>query len=406
MKVGHVCTSALMHKLLVDKLALMQDKGYDIHLISSKEGYNEKLVAGYSMEFRFIPMNRSIHPIQDVVSIFRLMRLIMKEKYDIIHTHNAKAGVIGRIAAWLCRTPLIIHTTHGLPFYQGQRGLTYHMYRWMEKVGSWFCHGIASQNREDMDKIKEYAPRKLVLYEGNGVDLERLDAHKAAASVEVIQALKQQYHIPMNHKVILVGARFEPVKNHFFLLDALKLLKEQSDIPFTCVLAGQGPLEQEVVQRIAELGLKEQVVLVGYQTNIYPYIEMADVVSLTSEKEGIPRIVMESMAFSKPVVASDVLGTRELVQSEVSGVLVPYLDVHALAAAYHRVLSDEGLRSSLGEQGRSIIEEQFTEQIVSHRIHEYYRELRKKDMPKKKQIKLPMSKQRGVHKDEASRLQQ
>ncbi|WP_195574323.1 glycosyltransferase family 4 protein [Paenibacillus sp. 1001270B_150601_E10] len=391
MKVGHVCTSALMHKLLVDKLSLMQEKGYDIHLISSREGFNETLVAGYPLEFRFVPMNRSIHPFQDIVSIFRLMHLIMKEKYDIIHTHNAKAGVIGRIAAWLCRTPVIIHTTHGLPFYQGQSGTTYHMYRWMEKIGSWFCHGIASQNKEDMDKIKEYAPNKPVLYEGNGVDLGRMDAYKSEANTDVIRKLRSKHHIPDTHKVILVGARFEPVKNHFFLLDALVLLKQQSSTPFVCLLAGQGPLEAEIINRIKELNLEEQVILVGYQTNIYPYIQMADVVSLTSEKEGIPRIVMESMAFAKPVIASDVLGTRELVQHEVSGVLVPYPDASELAKQYARVLEDDALAAVLGMNGRKIIEEQFTEQIVINRIHEYYRKMRKDDFFNKKQMEFPIS---------------
>ncbi|MBN3523444.1 glycosyltransferase family 4 protein [Paenibacillus apiarius] len=374
-KVAHICTNAKSHRILVDKLALIQKKGYDLHLISSREGYDADLMSRHTMTLHFVPMKETVAPWNDMVAIARLVHLLRSERYDIVHTHNAKAGVIGRIAAWLAGVPLIVHTTHGLPFYEGQGRLKNTMYREMERIGAWFCDAIASQNREDMSKIKKYAPRKKILYEGNGVDLELLDNRRSKISAADIEQLRLQHHIGPHQKVILVGARFEPVKNHFFLLDGLKRLKDELQVDFACLLAGKGGLEQEVEARIKLLGLERYVQRIGYHTDIYPYIQMADTVVLTSEKEGIPRILMEAMSFEKAVLATDVLGTRELIRHNETGVLVPYKDVKLLAQQLGLLLNDDAQRARIGRMARASIELEFNEDIVTRRIHAYYRDL-------------------------------
>ncbi|RAP77478.1 glycosyltransferase family 4 protein [Paenibacillus montanisoli] len=374
-KVAHICTSSSSHKILVDKLMLMKQRGYDIHLISSQEGYDEEMMKQYTLKLKFVPMNRSIRPFQDLRSIYRLIRLIKLERYDIVHTHTAKAGLIGRIAAWITRTPLIVHTTHGLPFYEGQGALKNWMYRTLEIVGSFFCDAIASQNKEDIVKIKDFAPGKRVFYEGNGVDLDHLDRRKASITREELQKLRYDLQIDSSKKVLLVAARLEPVKNHSFLLAGIQQLVQSGKTNFVCLLAGKGPLESQIRAEISAFGLEEYVRLIGHQSDIYPYIQLADLISLTSEKEGIPRIIMEAMAFSKPVIASDVLGTRELVQHMNTGLLVPYLQEKELANALKQVLFNDEWGKLLGQNGRKVIEREFTEEAVTQRIDHYYRQL-------------------------------
>jgi glycosyltransferase involved in cell wall biosynthesis len=375
LKVAHICTTALSHKILVDKLSLMQTLGYEIHLISSEEGYDRRLVDEAGLTVRFVPMVREIKPLADFRAVYQLYRLLKKENYSIVHTHTAKAGVIGRIAAWFGRTPVIVHTTHGLPFYEGQSRMKNRIYRTMEKVGSLFCHAIASQNREDIDKIKGYAPGIPVYYEGNGVDLPSLDERRSRILPEQLQSIRQQLSIGESTPVLLMAARFEPVKNHLFLLEGLHDLKKRYTPDFVCMIAGRGELESQIRERIAVLGLEDQVRLIGHQSDIYPYLQLSDAVVLTSEKEGIPRIVMEAMAFGKPVVASDVLGTRELVAAEKTGLLAPYKDINALSRQLSRIISDDGLRRELGYNGRRAVELEFTEEKVIRRIHNYYLEL-------------------------------
>jgi glycosyltransferase involved in cell wall biosynthesis len=375
-KVAHVCTTSLSHKILVDKLALLQKRGYEIHLVSSREGYDENLLENYNFKIKFVEMCREINLLKDLYSIFLMYKLIKKEKYDIVHTHTAKAGIIGRIAATLARIPLVIHTSHGLPFYPGQSKTKYHIYRFLEKVGSLFCHAIASQNKEDMKKIKEIAfKRTKVLYEGNGVDLARLDNIAEQISSDILEEIKKKWGIDSSKKVLLMGARFEPVKDHFFLIDSLYELKKQYRDDFICLLAGKGELEGLIRKKIDDLNLSSNVKIVGHQPNIYPYIYLSDIVVLTSEKEGIPRILMEAMSFRKPVVASNVLGTRELVVQGVSGYLVQYKDVNSFAKCINQLLDNPELMKRFGENGRKIIEKEYTEDIVVDRIVQMYESL-------------------------------
>ena len=375
-KVAHICTSSASHKILVDKLSLLQKKGYDVHIISSKEGYNHDLMKNYNFTLKFIHMKRYINIFSDILSVFRLMKLFRKERYNIVHTHNAKAGIIGRIAAKLTGIRVIIHTSHGLPFYEKQGTVKNRVYRAFEKIGSYFCDAIASQNKEDIKKIKELAPNKSVYYEGNGVNLHLLDHIRKHITFNDLKKLREQLTISDHTKIILVGARFEPVKDHYFLLEGLKELKNHQQ-NFVCILAGQGILEEKIKFLIHEFGLNNHVKIVGYQTNIYPYIEISDIVALTSEKEGIPRILMEAMAFSKPVIASDVLGTRELVMHRKSGLLVEYKNIKQLASAFDQLITNESLREEFGSAGREIIENEFTEEMVVDRIISMYKNVRK-----------------------------
>ena len=119
-KIAHITTSSISHKILVDKLTVLQKKGYDIHFISSKEGYDAELMKNYNFTLKFIKMRRKINIFSDFISIIKMTRLLRQEKYDIVHTHTAKAGVIGRIAAKLAKIPIVVHTSHGLPFYENQ----------------------------------------------------------------------------------------------------------------------------------------------------------------------------------------------------------------------------------------------------------------------------------------------
>ncbi|WP_420850660.1 sugar transferase [Paenibacillus lutrae] len=375
-KIAHICTSGISHKILADKMAVLKEAGHEVHIISSPEGYDEQSMKGYGLGLRFINMNRKIRPAQDFRSILAMRRLIKQEGYDIVHTHTAKAGIIGRIGAWLAGTPVIMHTSHGLPFYEGQAAGVYRIYRTLETIGTYFCDALASQNHEDIGKLQDLNRHKVVYYEGNGVDLAKLDGAAAKVTPADLLELKRIYGIPEHKTVLLMGARLEPVKDPNFLLEALALLKKRGNEDFICLMAGKGPLEKEILARIKELDLQKEVLLIGHRPDLYSFLKMADIVTLTSEKEGIPRFLMEAMAFSKPVVASDVLGTRELVKHNETGLLVPYKSTAALADAYAALLADDRLRRTLGDGGRRRIEAEFTEQHVVGRLQRMYGELR------------------------------
>lgn len=375
-KVAHVCNTALSYKILVDKLTLLKDYNYDIYLVSSEKGFNEELMEKYHFKYKFVEMEREIKPFRDLISIIKLKKVFEQEGFDIVHTHTAKGGIIGRIAATLAGVPLVLHTSHGLPFYEGQSKVKYQIYKAIERIGSHFCHSVCSQNKEDIKQLKSIVPKSVPLfYEGNGVDLQKLDEKNQIVSEKKISELKDNLNIRVEQVVILVGARFEPIKDHSMLIKGLKELKEKYKKDFICLLAGEGVLENEINNQIANLKLSNNVKIIGHQTDIYPYIKLADIVALTSKKEGIPRIIMESMAYSKPIVATDVLGTRELVVNNETGILVPYQNFERLADAFNLLINNVNLRCELGKNSRKRIEKEFTEAVVAKRIHDVYSEL-------------------------------
>lgn len=373
-KVAHVCTSRISYRILQDKLYEISKLGYDVSIISSEDAQDTEFFKKHGINQYYVDMNRKINIIDDIKSIRSMIKLIKREKFDVIHTHTAKAGFIGRISAKLSGTKLIVHTSHGLPYYEGQNKIKYTIYKLLEIIASKFCHYVGSQNREDLEKIQEYVNESRTFYEGNGVNLERLDEiNKSIADLE-LDEIRDELGINKENVVFLVGARLEAVKNHNLLLDALKLLKDQEISNYYCLLAGGGPLEEDLRLKVKEYNLQENVKFLGFRNDIYKLIKLSDVALLTSEKEGIPRIIMESMAFSKPVVATDVLGTRELVVNEVTGLLSRYLDEVQLANNIKEMISNEQLRKQYGKEGRIRIENEFTEALVAKRVDKLYKE--------------------------------
>ncbi|NDI34870.1 glycosyltransferase family 4 protein [Chengkuizengella sediminis] len=374
-KVLHITTVDITIKsMLVDKMKELENCGYKVDFMSSDTGLAKAIkLAG----FKHIPVHisRSIRPIQDMISLIKVYKVLKNSDYDIIHTHTAKAGFIGRIAAYMARKKIVAHTSHGLPFYEGQSFPLYSTYKWLEKVASWFSGAYFSQNKEDLEKIKKFVPKRVLTgYEGNGVHLKRLDLIPKLNSTQITN-LKNSLGLCEDTFIYLMAARLESVKNHKLLIHAVSKMDQQFD--FKVLIAGDGILKDEILNLTDELKVSHKFIFLGYKENIHDYIQLADAVLLTSEKEGIPRILMESMAFSKPVLATNVLGTRELVIDHVTGELVDLLDALSLGKKMSQWM-DEQYQYKLIEYGinaRTRIEQEFTETIVAQRIHQNYQTL-------------------------------
>lgn len=373
-KVAHICTSRISYKILKEKLYEISKLGYNVSIISSTEGEDTNFFKEHGINQYYIEMNRQISFKDDIKSILNMIRLIKSEKFDIVHTHTAKAGFIGRVAARIAGTKVIIHTSHGLPYYSGQNKLRYMMYKSLEVIASRFCDYVGSQNKEDLEKIVKYVDKSKVFYEGNGVNLERLDNISHSINDNRLDKLKYELKIENDMVILLVGARIEKVKNHDLLIEALKILNQNGINRYCCLLAGEGPLEKELREKVKSYNLQDNIRFLGFRKDIYDLIKLSDVVVLTSEKEGIPRILMESMAFEKPIVATNVLGTKELVCNEETGLLSQYPDAKQLSENLSNIIKDKYLREKMGKCGRERIERYFTEDIVAKRLDKLYKE--------------------------------
>lgn len=341
---------------------LAKHPSYDVCAASSEKEPDEDRKP--AVVFFPVPIPRTIRVFGDIHAVFSLIFLIRREQFDLVHTHTAKAGFVGAIAGWICGIP-VIHSYHGLPFFPGQKRTAYSIYKLIEIFLSRFRRCVFTQNHFDFEILKHTCAIACpVIYEGNGVDVGTVQANASRYSSFV-----KPIYSEASFKIACI-ARLEPVKYLTTLIDAVKFLKSKG-VDVECVIAGKGPLKQDLETRIHKDNL-HGILKIIYTPYIHALINCADCVVLTSIKEGIPRSLMEAMALNKPVVATDVVGTNELVLNEKTGILVPFNDQDKFNEAILRLINDAALRLRLGKSGHQRIVEFFSESTIAGLWTEQY----------------------------------
>ena len=347
-------------ELLEHRVAQVNATGrFDNAICCSPGPYVERLRAK-GLTIHVIDTPRGLSPVPLAVSVWRVARLLKRERFHILHTHCCQIGLIGRLAALLARTPVVIHQVHGFHHHENMPAAQAWVFIKAEQVLALIADRLLFQNQADMDEClrRRIAPRSKLALVGNGI---QIDAFGACPE-------------PGNRPpVILCVARFEPVKNHQQLFDAARLLKE-SNVEFALHLAGEGFLRPQYEAWVREHGLAQHVRFLGYCDDVRPRIAAAEVCALTSIKEGLPRSLMEAAAAGRPVVATDVVGNRDVIVNGKTGYLVPLHDSAALAAKLRALLDDAVLRATLGQQAREWVRTTFDERRVTDRIIAVYDE--------------------------------
>jgi glycosyltransferase involved in cell wall biosynthesis len=290
--------------------------------------------------------------------LVRLVRHLRAHPYTIVHTHNSITGAVGRIAARLTRVPLTIHTSHGFHFHEHMSRLQRLPWVAAERWLSRCCDVLLCQNQEELAQVPGLGlrPRDGAFLVGNGIDLRQFAPRRT---------------LPANPRpVLLCVGRLERVKNQEMLFQALVHLRPHAPI---LQLVGDGPERASYAALVARLGLTDSVEFLGYRYDIPELTAAADVVVLTSLKEGIPRALMQASAIGVPVVATAVKGTREVVADGETGFLVPLGDVPALAERLGRLLASPDLRRTMGERAAAHAREHFDEERVVERLVRLYR---------------------------------
>jgi len=369
LRVAHIMTSyQSVVTIMASKLRLLDEsEDFDITAISSSpemEGMRAPAVTHICVE-----MARSIKVLADLKSIWQLYKILKARKFDIVHSHTAKAGFITAVAAKKAGVPLICHTYHGLPFFEGQNRARYCTYRLLEKLACRFRNHVFTQNKRDMPAcVKLMSSTTKVSYEGNGVDIEQV---RQSGDAQLIQALQD---FPNKGIKLVLLNRLEPVKrvdDFFKVVDRLR----ENGVEVSCVIAGFGVLESELREKLEKMRLNDYINMVGFTNHPHGIIAASDIVVLCSEKEGIPRSIMEAMALQKPVIATDVLGTQEVVVDGETGFLTPLGNTDAMAEKIMLLAESPSLMEKMGQAGYEKARREFDEQNVCKIILDTYKQL-------------------------------
>jgi len=355
-------------------------RGYDTTLVSGSLARGEDSMAfvadAHGVEIvRIDELGREISPLRDLLATIRLARLIRKERPQILHTHTAKAGTVGRVAALLAgsrKPPIVVHTFHGhvLRGYFGPvRTLLFRLLeRWLA-ASTTALVAVSPQVRDDLVALG-IAPRERFVVIRLGIELdERVALEKNGRSES-----RRYLGIPGDRFTVGWIGRMTAVKRTDDVLVAFKRLREHGVDAVLCMV-GDGPDRVQLEQRAHELGLARDTVFLGYQEDVAPFYAAFDALVLPSGNEGTPVSVIEALAAELPVVATRVGGVPDVVQDGEDGFLVETGATDDLADRLARLARDPELRARMGKHGRERVLPRYAVERLVEDVDELYRSL-------------------------------
>jgi glycosyltransferase involved in cell wall biosynthesis len=340
---------------------------FDVHFCSSPGPYAEK-IRQQGFIFHGIPISRSYNVLSHLSSLRAVRALMLKERFDVVHTHTPIASLIGRFAARLCKVPLVLYTAHGFYFHERMKPLARRTFIGLEKMGGMFTDYVFTVSGEDFNSAVSLniIHENKIEHSGNGIDLDRFNPERFAGKRDVI---RERLGIAPNRPVVCIVGRLVREKGYIELVHAIERVREA--VPDVLVLAVGGALEsdhddasKEIMETVEERGLEDQFLFLSFRSDVEELLYASDLFTLPSHREGLPVSVMEAMAMKLPVVATNIRGSRETVRDGDSGLLVEVEDVAALAGALTSLLVNESRRRKMGKRGREIVHEQFDEKTV------------------------------------------
>ncbi|MBI3332941.1 MAG: glycosyltransferase [Candidatus Omnitrophica bacterium] len=366
--------------------------GWETLLIAGQpepsEGDMGYLLAGRSVRWRHLPaLRRSLHPVRDLRAWWAILRALFRERPDILHTHTAKAGALGRSAGWVYRlwsgnSLKMVHTFHGHVLEGYFSPVMTRIFCWIERRLAGFTDlliAVSESVQADLI-VRRIAPAGRIRVVSLGLPLE---SH--------LQLTPPQFGEGAP-RIGLVG-RLVPIKNHQLMLEAINLLRRESHLDHTQFLfVGDGELRAALERRAREMEIMDRVQFLGWKSQMAEVYRSLHILCLTSRNEGTPVSVIEAMAAARPVVATDVGGVRELLGKGASenpggpipqgsfelcerGILIRSEDSKGLAQAIQFLLKQPDLCLRLGEAGRRFAGQRFSVEGLARNLDNLYREL-------------------------------
>ena len=348
---------------------VLKNMGYEVEVACSDTGFTDNIIQNGFKVYN-IPFSRNPLSFLNIKSFFMLLYLMKKRKYIMIHTHTPVSSFLGRIAAKIAAVPHVVYTVHGFHFHEyGGRVKNFVYYR-LEKFAGKFTDVLITINKDDfrVANKKKMIPRGRVVYiKGVGVDTNVFNSKRF--NEEFKKNYREKLGIMINDFVIIFVAELTREKNVYDMVECLPLIHTDN---IKLLIVGDGKLRKNLEIYIARRNLTKQVIFLGRRNDIPELLYISDVFVMTSFREGLPKSMLEAMSMEKPVVAYDIRGVRDLVTNNVNGFLVPFKDVNNLAEKILFLYNNPITKIKMGENGRKIIEREFSSQIIIKRMRDLY----------------------------------
>ncbi|MDR2430928.1 MAG: glycosyltransferase family 4 protein [Candidatus Margulisbacteria bacterium] len=351
---------------------LDKDYGYSSLLVygslAAGEGSMEYLARDKNLRAVNVPeLGREINPLKDLKTIWRLYKIIRREKPDIVHTHTAKAGLAGRIAAQLAGVPQIYHTFHGHIFHSYFGRAKSRLFILIEKILALFTTQIVAISAGQKADLLAYGiakPEKITVIP-LGFELEKLQ------NIQNARHWHSVYNLPPEIILAGIAGRLAPVKNHeYFLEIAARVCAASEQIRF--VIIGGGELRARLENSAADKGLRNKVFFAGFLNEPAKIYGDLDLVVLTSRNEGTPVTLIEALACAKPVISTDAGGVTDLVEDGINGYLCGQNEPDIFAEKILKLSRDKNLREQFGRAGQEKVLRTYGVSRLAGDIHRLY----------------------------------
>lgn len=345
---------------------------YDVVAVSTPGDELNEIAQREGVRTVGVPMTRPISPINDLVSLLRLVKTFLRERPDMVHSITPKAGLLSMIAAWICRVPVRVHTFTGLVF-PTATGLKQRVLMLTDSITCACATHIVPEGEGVKHDLLQYGitrkPMNVLGY-GNvrGVDMDHYC--RTAEVMAKADGIRQSDVFTF----VFVG-RIVRDKGIGELVDAFsRLNKEISGTRLLLVgyYEDTDPLDGAVRQ---EIDNNPAIVMAGRQTDVRPWYAASDALAFPSYREGFPNVVLEAGAMGLPSIVTDINGSREIISEGENGVIVPAHDADALYEQMRRMVRDQSFTARLAANSRRMVAERFDKRFVEKCLLDYYEEV-------------------------------
>ena len=388
MKIVHIITRLILGGAQENTLItckLLAERGHDVTLITGPaigpEGalFEQTKTAGYET-IVVDNLRRAINPVYDIGAYLELKKILKRLAPDIVHTHSAKAGILGRYAGWALkgnlskkdeRFPLVLHTIHGLAFHEYQNALLNKLYIAVEKAAGQHTDAFLTVADAMTEKSKAAGIGVEKPYTTAYSAIEE-DAFLTPPDPTDITDFRRKHHIPNEAVVIVKVARLFDLKGHEYVIESARRLAAKHD---NCIwlFVGDGSLTEQLKNQIRFAGLEHRFKFTGLlpPEQIPLAIHSSDILVHCSLREGLARVLPQAMLCAKPIVSFDIDGAKEVV-NERTGFLIEPENIDQLTDACAALIQNTELRCQLGENGKQSVMEKFTPDTMVDTIEKVY----------------------------------
>lgn len=356
---------------------------YDVLAASGTDAHLENVVLREGVRVVNIPMQRTISPIKDLVTLWKLYRLFCNEKPKIVHSITPKAGLLSMTAAYFARVPIRIHTFTGLIF-PSKTGIFQSLLILMDKFLCYFATNIYPEGEGVKKDLISYRitnkPLKIIANGNvNGIDTNYFDSGLFNNEKKIL--LRNNLGINANDFVFIFVGRLVGDKGINELVAAFKKLQNTSSLSFQLTLILVGPLELILdplkPKTLEEINNNKNIISVGFKSDVRPYFSISNVLVFPSYREGFPNVVLQAGAMGLPCIVTDINGCNEIIEEGKNGWIIPVKDENAILNSMRNCILDRNKTTIKKSNIRNIIKKKYQQQLVWNAILTEYKFLEK-----------------------------